>query len=217
MKIKKYIIIFLILLCCGCRTKYELDFNDTTINENLTIKYDRSEQTDEQLNEYYKNTYFAIGREKYYNFENKSTKNEVILNFNYKYDISDFKLSNIANSCFTNFKFVADEEKYYFLTTGPYKCLNYEYINLDVLDIVISTNHNVLENNADEIKDNKYIWHVSQENNNISIKFVTDKRKKEINKSISYKTIILSSVILSGILLIIGSFIFIKHKKVNKI
>jgi len=219
MKLKKYIIVFVLLLCCGCTAQYELDFNDKTISENLTVKYNRENETDEQIKQFYEKAFYAIGKEIYYNFDNsKSTKQNIVINYNYDYDTSNFNSSYFANSCFKYFQFSSNEDKYYLFANGPYKCLTYEYTNIESLDIIITTNHNVLENNANEIKDNKYIWHINQDNyENVNIKFITDNKENPQIKQREYKkTIILVSAI-SGIALLIVLIVFIKHKQVNKI
>lgn len=216
---KKLVLLVLFIFCCGCSAKYELNFLDDKISENLTVKFDRGNLTDNDIKSFYSNSFYAIGRDKLYKFDSsKSNRKNININLNYVFDVSEFTHSNIANSCFEYFSFLSDDSKYYIFANGAFRCLTYEYVNLDSADIVISTNHKVLENNADEVKRGKYIWHINKDSKlDTSIKFVVDRSVDKSIPKIDYKSIIIgfSVVIASGLLIVV--LMAIKNKKVNKI
>ena len=193
MNLKKILSILFILICCGCNAKYELDFTDDKIVEKLTVSTNSNNMSNEDIYEKYNKSITTIGGKNYYNFEIKENKNDSLkLNYNYEFNTSNFNTSYITKNCFSTFKFANDEEKYYILAQGNFKCLYYQYAKLDSLDVSIKTNHNVIENNADEVKNNEYIWHIDLNNiENINIKLITDnkvsKQSKKEKNTIKYK------------------------------
>ena len=211
---KKGIIILAIFICCGCSAKYEISLIDDEITDNLTVSYARSDETSSELNEFYSDSIYALNNS-FYKFIDKSTNNEVKLNFNYEFSTSNYNSAILPNSCFETFSFLSDEDKYYIFTDGAFKCNYYEYVDLDSFDVVVNTNHVVLENNADEVKNNKYIWHVDPNSDDVNIKFVV--KKKTSNK---FKFINKNALIAVGsiTLLCFGfiSLIYIRYRRLNK-
>ncbi len=214
---KKYIILLFILLCCGCSAKYEISFIDDNISDSLTVTYPRNGQTDSQINDNFSNSFYSIGRSNLYNFKNLSNDNDVIINLSYNYSSDFYKSSNIPNSCFEHFKFMNDDDKYYLFASGTFKCGYYAYEYLDSLDIIINTNHDVIENNADEVIDDKYIWHVNTADNNFELKFITSKEFHTEKKKINYQFLMYVSISVISFLLVIIIALLIRHKRVNKI
>ena len=178
---KKMIFLALILLCCGCRARYELTFNDNTISDNLSVSYPNNGVSNSQIDSIYSNSFYALGRDHLYNYRNNSSNSTILINYSYDYNVSEFDLANIPNNCFTDFNFVNEDNKYYFFVDGMFKCGYYAYEHLDSLDIVISTNHVVIQENADEKKNGKYIWHVNPDNESFSLRFVTSEKIKNNN------------------------------------
>ena len=215
---KKFLAIIFLLLCCACSAKYEIKFVDDNVYDNLSVSFSRQGLTDSQVDEFYSNSFYAIGRNKLYSFKNDSTTDNIVINYNYAYASNEFSTANIPNSCFDIFKFFSDDDKYYLFASGVFKCSYQEYVKLDSLDIVIDTNHVVLENNADEVKDNKYIWHVDMNASDFSLRFITKKnvQSNKVNNNYIDK-IFIGLGIVGAVTLIITLFILIKNKRVNKI
>lgn len=211
---KKFLFILAILLCCGCSAKYEIDFIDDTISDNLTVTYERNGETDSQINESFSESFYAIGRDAIYNFDNKSTNDNIIINFGYDYNVYNFGSANIPKSCFNIFKFITDDDKYYLFAQGAFKCSYYAYEYLDSLDIVIRTNHVVVENNADEVDGDEYIWHVDPNIDDFSLRFIVDQAVNKTNENGIFVKVLIG---FTSIGIVCGIFIYIRYKKVNKI
>lgn len=214
---KKFMILLFILLCCGCNAKYEINIIDDNISDSLTVSYERTGETISQINDSFSDSFYAIGRSSLYDFKNMSTDNDVIINLNYDYGSDFFKSANIPNSCFEHFSFLSDDDKYYLFAGGTFKCSYYAYEYLDSLDIIINTNHNVIENNADEVVDDKYVWHINKEDNNQEIKFIISKVADKKKKKINYKLLLYISSAVGLFLLLIVVSLVIRHRHVNKI
>lgn len=214
---KKILIIVFVFLCCGCSAKYEIELNDDRVYDNLSVSFNRDGITSAEIDQFYSDSFYALGRDKLYNYKNLSSSSNFTINYNYDYSIDEYSLSNIPNSCFDGFKFFSDDDKYYLFVSGVFKCNYYEYISLDSLDIVISTNHSVLDNNADEVINGKYIWHVDSNEQDFSLQFITEKSNKKIEKNNLNFEIIMYVGIGGLFFLIIALFILIKNKRVNKI
>ena len=214
---KKILVVLVIILCCGCTAKYEINFIDDTIQDNLTITYSRTGQSNSDIDASFSDSFYAIGRDKLYNFRNLSDDKNVIVNLNYDYKYVDYLSANVPNSCFDYFKLVEDDEKYYFLAGGAFKCGYYAYEYLDSLDVVINTNHKVIENNADEIEDEKYIWHIDKNEKNFELKFVVNKNVVVPKKKINYKAILYVFAAIVSAFALVVIIIFIRHIFVNRI
>ena len=215
---KKFLIIITLLLCCACSARYEIELVDDKVHDNLSVSFDRQGLTDSQVSDFYSGSFYALGRDKIYNFSNNRVSDKIMINYNYDYRINEFSNANIPNSCFDIFKFFGDDDKYYLFASGVFKCSYQEYVKLDSLDIVVSTNYTVLENNADEVKDDKYIWHVDVNSSDFSLRFITNKQKiNEKKKSINIVQVSLYIGIFGVVALVVALFVLIKNKRVNKI
>lgn len=214
---KKYLILGLIILCCGCSAKYNISFIDDSITDELMVMYERNGETDADIDGTFTESFNSIGRDKYYSFKNLSTNKEIKASLSYEFSTENYSNANIPGSCFEAFKFLSDDDNYYLFAQGAFKCSYYAYEELDSLDITINTNHVVLENNADEVKNNKYIWHIDPNDDDVNIRFVT---KKEIVKNsikINYKNVLLISGCVISVFAVISLLIFARYKRVNKI
>ena len=223
MKLKNILLIGIIVLCCGCKAEYKLDFTDEKITENLYITAPRNNMTDDEYYNNYSKSQTILGGDKFYNFEiEESNEDGLKLNFNYEFSTANFYKSYIATNCFSIFKFVEDDDKYYIFAQGDFKCLYYKYVKVDEVDVSITTNDKVIENNADKVNDNEYIWHIDLDNpNNMNIKLIADKKtetkkiKKDYKKTV--KIIAIATGIGFGLMGLIVLLIAIKHKRVNRI
>ena len=221
MKVKKIILIIFLITCCGCSARYELDFTDDKITEKLSVTTERDNTTDKEYFDSYNKTITTIGEKKFYNFEiTDSSEDELKLNYSYQFDTLNFSKSYIVKNCFSTSSFVSDDEKYYFLVKGSFNCLYYKYAKLDSLDIAITTNHKVLENNADEKNGDEYIWHIDLDDiNDVDIRFVTEKKveKKKEKKEYSFTPVLIITGAILALAGLIILLIAIRHKRINKI
>lgn len=226
---KKYFALICLLFLTGCSVQYHIDFVDDKVNESVsfinadTNEYNAVKSNDlapipsfinsvENLEEPVKNE----GTEYY---DVSARNNNIYLN--YKFGVADFEKSYFANNCYGYFKFFQEEDEFVISTDKSFLCPVSSY-GADKVDIVITTNHDVIFNNAHEVVDDKYIWHITPENvdeANIQISFSKNAHKSGLDKvfeNYSAKILIVGGVIiLLGI--VFGVIIRFRYKNVNKI
>ena len=200
---KKVLILTLLLLVCGCSAKYELSINNQNVKETLSI-YGVTSEIPIMADLVYFNTHDYTKEVNNENVEYQTSYN--FINFN----TSDFLL------CFDSYNFSEKEDSYTLMTGKKFKCLPYQYsdyeiINYDRLEIVLSTNHDILNNNADKVQFGKYYWYIDKNNiNDAEIYFEISKKSNNILVSIPL-------LIFFGILIVVGIIIYvIIHSKSNK-
>ena len=174
-KIKYIITLALIMVLTGCSAEYNIEINHNYINEELKILND----TENKSNAY--SYMFAIEDEsKLYDFTKKGND----ATYKYRYLFSNFEKSNFANKCFSAFKAYSKDGIYTIQTGSHFLCDSldagdYGGINYDSLVVKIKVNdYEVIDNNADEIKDNVYIWNIDKNNlddNKITLQFKLQK------------------------------------------
>ena len=213
---KKYLVLFLVILCCGCSAKYNINFIDDKITDEIVVSYERYGETDDDIEGLFYNTFSLIhDSDKFYSFKNLSTDENVIGKLSYEFNASNYDDSYIPNSCFESFRLLDDDDKYYLFAQGAFKCDYYAYEELDSLDIVINTNHAVLENNADEVSNNKYVWHIDPNSDNVNIKFVV-KKKTAGKLKIKNKGVLVLFGSIGVFCFCIASLVFLRYKRLNK-
>ena len=189
---KKILIIFMLLLVSGCSCKYELSINYSDIEEKLVVNGVTTEiPVQADLKNFSTHEY------------SKNLDNE-ILTYQTSYSLSSFSKSDFL-TCFDSYVFNEEEGVYTIRTGKKFTCMPYQYNDFDVLlydnlEIVISTNNDVLEHNASKVENGKYYWNISKENINnaeIYIKF-SEKEKKDMN--------MLILIVFFGIV-IVGAFV----------
>lgn len=189
---KKILIIFILLLVSGCSCKYELSINYSEVEEKLVIN---GVTTEIPIQADLKN--FST-----HEYDKKLNGEE--LTYQTTYSLSSFSKSDFL-TCFDSYVFLEEEGTYTIRTGKKFTCLPYQYndfdvLNYDNLEIVISTNNNVIEHNADKVESGKYYWNISKKNiNNSEIYFkFSQKEKKDMN--------MLILIVFFGIV-IVGAFI----------
>ena len=213
---KKFFIIILCILACGCTTKYNLEISNNSFKENIDVVIDKDDiieyddeylnsgaEVDDQITPFLENDNYSIGTRKKYKKSVKKLDNYTNVKMSYNYDEKEFKESNTLNNCFEHHTFKFDDT-YYIHGFGSFYCLY-----TDSLDIVIKTNNNVVSNNADEVNGNEYIWHVNNNNvNNFELEI-------EIEKGFSRETTIYIIIALS--ICLVAFVIYSIAKSRNKI
>lgn len=222
---KKFIIVlFILVLCVGCKARYELNINDDlTIDEVIVGLED-----DSFYSKYYKST-----KSRVVNFV-LATKQEYLDNLNFKVtELSEDKLYGAsAKKTYSNFDdYLANSVAY----QQYYEKLNIENndgiieistdgkLNRNTQDfrryvvdegtISITVPFKVLENNADSHNKNTYVWNVdSGRGKNIFIKFDSNKKNNKMNYDILLFGII-CVVIIIGVFLSINIY---RNKQLNR-
>lgn len=186
-----------ILLCCGCKARYEVKFNNNIISDKLSVTYSKD---DEVIRSFAPDPLFALDNIQY-DVNINNTNNYINSNYTYNFDVDNYSKAFVPNSCFSSFNFIKDEDKYYFIADGEFLCRHIANRYFDSLDIVISTNHPVIQSNADEIKNGKYVWHVDSSDENFSLRFVVSEKTKSSNFKNYFWGII--SVVGVGVILVV--------------
>ena len=134
----------------------------------------------------------------------------VNLNYTHSFGNDEYSKAFVPNSCFSSFNFIKEDDKYYFIADGDFLCRHIANVYFDSLDIVISTNHVVIQDNADEKKNGKYIWHVNPDSETFSLNFVVSSQVRGGN----FKSYFWGVFSIVGIGVIVCIYIIkIKNKK----
>lgn len=180
-KISLIICLMSILLFTGCSVEYNLEFKDGQVIEDLNIKEIKGNYKEDNFTPRY-----AIPSEKAIYSKSFSNGN---LNYNYKYNFSNFYKSSILNNCYNAHSFINEDDGYLFQTGSEFKCLPYQegdnvIYDYDKLTVKIKVDSEVIKSNADEVSNGVYKWYITKKNYKnkpISIKFKR-KEKEEIIK-----------------------------------
>lgn len=203
---KKLITILMIILLTGCSCNYELSIQNNKIYETLKINGVTNEIPPNVDLETLSNGNY--------------TKNIIddTVTYNSNYSMNNYKESNLLN-CFDSYNIQSGDETYIIRTGKKFKCYPYQYNDFDVLtydqlEIVIKTNHKVINHNATKVENNTYYWYIDDKNvNNAEIYF-------EIDKNIKNYDYIYMIILFLGILIIGGLIYYIannKNKESNKL
>lgn len=199
---KLLLFISLLFLISGCTSEYNLYISDNEIKENIHIEYLQNDDIQQINDEYY---VFHDNDEVRYEKNITKNGNINILDLTYIYKPDEYVNADSFNYCF-NKKNVINDKDFLKIELSKYSGC----VEDNSFDIKIKTNNKVLENNADIVKDNTYIWHVDNQNaKEFSLNFKIAKGILENNpKSEFLYLFIIGSIIITIILL----FTF-KYKK----
>lgn len=196
----------MIILLTGCSCNYELSIQNNKIYETLKINGVTNEIPPNVDLETLSNGNY--------------TKNIIddTVTYNSNYSMNNYKESNLLN-CFDSYNIQSGDETYIIRTGKKFKCYPYQYNDFDVLtydqlEIVIKTNHKVINHNAAKVENNIYYWYINDENiNDTEIYFEISKNAKN--------NIIFWIIGFVSILLITGIFVYYiannKNKESNKL
>ena len=232
MKKKKIIILFLIVfLVCGCNVDYNLTINKDNISETATFYLDKTAKNKEIFDKNSKlNETSNYGEEEilnYYSVKTRETNNYYQLDYKYKYthiknDVNvmekrkNLKEYSYLSQCYSNPNFEEDNTYITIDTDKKFNCL-YNNIKpgIDSVTINIKTNLKVVDNNADKVNGNTYIWNINKSNYQNKPVFI--KIDKVSNYNFNSKLVFFFSIVLV-VLLIVFIVLFLKHKqnKINK-
>lgn len=222
---KKYILLFLILIfCSGCEINYNLEIDENNIKEN--IKFNVTEQDynnyndsqEEKLTEDLYETFdeqhipaFINDFDTYHNKNSNKINNGLDLEYTYNYNYLDFSKSYLINNCFEDYVVLNEDDYFYIKAYGSFSCY------YDKTNIRIKTKYKVIGNNADSVLNNTYIWNIDDDNrNDVNIVFQVSKTElnninNDINNDTNYTliTVIIVLVVLCGC----GIYIYYHFKK----
>ncbi len=239
---KIFCFIILLFLTSGCEVTYELNINGDNFEETTSIVETNEINLNTYFNDITYNDLFDIYIKKpipvsndyeiqpdsdeemegvsYYDKEDLSNDNQVGLSLTNTFSSSGIQDSTVINNNYNRF-IKATIDDHIVLSTGERLSAFDQYSTLDEVTIKITTDHEVIEHNADEIEDNTYIWYVNQDNyTDKSIYFEIEASSSVEEEEGFFQNAWIILVILGGILslaVIIFIFIIIKQKINNRL
>ena len=203
MKKNKYLLLLLLLIpfLTGCNVDVELRVDSANISERITIiNYIDEVHTEEEIINSYKkyeptnkndmskvgSSDEAINGIKYYAREQEVFNTFVKNAYSTNYSINSYNNSR-SLTAFNDGKIV-DGMDYIEISTDKNGLLLYNtYSDLGDVKVTLKTDLEVLDNNADKVENNNYIWNFSRDNNK-SIYIKMKKNNNSDSGGISVKT-----------------------------
>ena len=217
---KKIIVILILLLLTGCTVKYNIEFENDKVNENFTVYVDNSSES-VSIDYLTNNDFYAYINPEMIKYKKTIKKSNDITKFNYlySYNIDEYKNSMALSSCFKAYNIIKEEDYYLFSTSTGVKCMTSDASTIiDNLDIVIVSNHKLIETNADEIHDYKYVWHINKDNyESKSVNLKLYQNKYIFNYKHKFTNTILVIVFVGIVILLPIISLKIRRKRINKI
>lgn len=209
---KKFIIIFcLVLFITGCTGQYNVTINKDTIEEEISAKMEKTDQYNMIIN----NDFYPLHSNfsKIYSKKVNTDGDLIDLNAKYTYTYDDFANANSFNQCFDDKTVDIYSNDYYYIHLTKFT----NCVFSANFDINIKSIYKVVSSNADEVKNNVYTWHVTEDNKDkldVEIKF--DRKKvnsfKDGNGFIGYIIII---VVFIGIIFFVKMYFDKKNNRDN--
>ncbi len=213
-KIKFIILILIVFLFAGCSGDYNLKFNrDLSIDEDIDILIDNKDNA-------YENTFMLfekadIDADKY-DIMLKGDKVRIIYKEKYK-SFEDYYLnSKLYRLLFKELELSRTNSGMFINTESNFKLddsNNQNIINsydIDDLKINITMPFNVIENNADEVKDDTYTWVLNKNN---TYKNIRARYDYENDRVPSIVLMVVIGVISFGIIIYLAVY-FLRNKRI---
>lgn len=235
-KVYRLIILLSIIVLSGCEANYTITIDKNNINEKIEVLDNVSNtRTVTDVMENYKKQYpvysnqdwveadySRIDGEKYYNQTYNIDDNGYHLFYEYTYPIEKFKDANSINYNYNN-KYITYKDNILKIAIGATNN-RMKYVNdFTNLTVNIITDYIVLNNNADSVIGNRYIWYINKNNNDekrINFEVDLSKTQSEIDKEkeVKAKKNSLLIPVLIGALLtyVIIIFIIVTKKRKNE-
>ena len=171
---KIILLIVCLLLLCGCTADVDLEINDDTLSESVTINYfadgyNSKDDIKESFREYVPvyNSVIVADTEpdekkdgvEYFNRTLKEMSNGYIFNYKYNYPLVSYNSSRTLKKAFKSASLVKNKVDGTIVLSTDSNGLKLfeEYDELTSVNIRIKTNNEVLESNG-KYKDGVYIW-----------------------------------------------------------
>lgn len=244
MKKFKYLFVMILpFVLCGCNAEYNLEIVNDEYKEELSVTASEDSSTNliaydmsiEDYNDYnlskptptsVEEGAFSEDNTKsdyvtYYEKEDLTTEDITGIKFKHAFTKDEYENSKIVNDSYNRF-LIGTIDGNIIISTGEVFKYFKEVPILDTVTVNIKTNHKVIKNNADEVKDNVYKWYITKDNyENKPIEFQFSKEETVSNyDNVIGKTILKIVIIIISIVLVLGLialFIFVKHKRSNKL
>ncbi len=218
---KSILLLLIIFMVTGCSVQYNLEINSSSVKENTNIKFAKEtfDGTLSSLSNYNMPITQDSKQVDFYNLDVSEDAANYYLKYNYEFDHQKYVNSYFVKNCYETVKL---EEKYgqiHFYTSSQFRCINLDDGgHIDSATINIKTDMRVIENNADEIKDNIYTWKINEKNSdNKPINIVMEKNDDidTLVNNTKDMLIILGAILIPAAL--IGIYMVIRKKRSNSI
>ncbi len=218
---KLLILIPILIILAGCSAKYEVEIKNNKVIEKSSFIIDKSLVEDNNIyyavaklsGKYFLNTDFLLGG----NIKEYYDDNKAIYQKSSDTNISNYNNSDIFRYCYDAHNVIIDDDYIMITTSDKFKCFDL-YEELDDVDIILKSNHKLIETNADVVDGYIYKWHITKDNakdKKIYIKLQKDKFVFNYENEFVKKMLIISGIIV--IIALIGFVIFRKNRKASKI
>lgn len=217
---KKILLITVTMLfLTGCTVNYNLEIDGDNLNEVITGNVTKEEyevkETDNGENliyDLFNNDQDALFDEESPYLRTLEDKGKTInYNFSYLYNYS-FDRSKIINTCFEYHMIDETEDYYYIKLSGRFYCMYSDKININV-----TSNNAVLENNATKVDGNVYSWVIKNDKDVDILLNVSKKMKHSDNNKLKVmNTFQIIGLIVLVVLCIITIFLY-KKKNRNEV
>ena len=217
---KKILLITVTMLfLIGCTVNYNLEIDGDNLNEVITGNVTKEEyevkETDNGENliyDLFNNDQDALFDEESPYLRTLEDKGKTInYNFSYLYNYN-FDRSKIINTCFEYHMIDETEDYYYIKLSGRFYCMYSDKININV-----TSNNAVLENNATKVDGNVYSWVIKNDKDVDILLNVSKKMKHSDNNKLKVmNTFQIIGLIVLVVLCIITIFLY-KKKNRNEV
>lgn len=212
---------FCLLLLCfiflvGCDAKLDIEIKDNDVITTNSFIIDKSlvndsiyYTMDNIAGKYFPSADFLIGEDtkEFYDGD------KAVYQKKQKFSLGTFNNSNIFSFCYDAHNVIVEDDYIQISTNDKFKCYDY-YSELDSFDIVLKTNHKLIESNADEVNGYVYKWHITKDNASSKAIYIKLYRDKFV---FNYENeVVKTALIIASIVLIIGAIVFIIVRKVKK-
>lgn len=219
---KILMIVVLIILTTGCNFRYEIDITNNKVTEKRTFLINNNEVENNDVKETIRKkiSKYSINDDMMIAPSTKIIKEETMSGYQtiMSSNLSEYKNSDILSACYTSYNVISENSKIYLTTGRQFTCFK-DFNELQEVEIILSTNHKVLEHNADEVKGSKYIWYINKQNSqnkpiNIELEQKSEKKEpKENEKLKKIKIVFITIVAIFPIIVII--MLAIRRKQIE--
>lgn len=198
---KKYLLLIVPIILTGCTANYTLTYENNNFNEEVIIE----NINDEELSKFDKLKASDNFKDEKNNLEYKYIDNGKTKTI--KLDIGeDLVVTKLLNYCYEDI-YLINESNYFTIQTGGEKyCKNYD------IKVNFKTDKNIINSNADSIKDNVLTWNKLDKDINIQVSKTDSIKKNKNEKNISES---LRYIIVFVLLIVVGIATFFIYKLKN--
>lgn len=235
-KIKKVVLLASIIFLSACQANYTITIDKDSVNEKIEVLDNVSQNRtvtdvmenykrkypvyDDDKIEEYDDLYVKYDGVEYYNQTYSIDDNGYHLFYEYTYPIEKYKDANSINYNY-NYKDITYKDNILKIAIGATNNRMKYVSDFTNLTVNIVTDYIVLNNNADSVIGNRYIWYINKNNNDekrINFEVDLSKTQSEIDKEekIKEKKNNLLIPVLVGALIIYSIIIFIIITKRRK-